>query len=80
MSLELTRDLLMDAGGWKEMKAAREMHRAGLVREATYSFATRFIVRSFEPFEILQLIRSSGLLSFEIFIRAFTPRMSFEIS
>ncbi len=34
--LELTRDLLMDAGGWKEMKAAREMHRSGLVRAATY--------------------------------------------
>ena len=34
--LELTRDLLMDAGGWKEMKAAREMHRNGLVREASY--------------------------------------------
>ncbi|MFP6881931.1 MAG: DEAD/DEAH box helicase [Roseibacillus sp.] len=34
--LELTRDLLMDAGGWKEMKAAREMHRSGLVREAVY--------------------------------------------
>ena len=34
--LELTRDLLMDAGGWKEMKSAREMHRAGLVKEAAY--------------------------------------------
>lgn len=34
--MELTRDLLMDAGGWKEMKAAREMHRSGLVKEAAY--------------------------------------------
>ena len=34
--VELTRDLLMDAGGWKEMKAAREMHRGGLVRRAEY--------------------------------------------
>ena len=33
---ELTRDLLMEAGGWREMKAAREMHRSGLVREAVY--------------------------------------------
>ena len=33
---ELTRDLLMEAGGWKEMKAARDMHRSGLVREAVY--------------------------------------------
>jgi superfamily II DNA or RNA helicase len=33
---ELTRDFLMDAGGWKEMKAAREMHRAGLVVEASF--------------------------------------------
>ena len=35
--VELTRDLLMDAGGWKEMKAAREMHRGGLVRVAEYT-------------------------------------------
>ena len=35
--VELTRDLLMDAGGWKEMKAAREMHRGGLVRVAKYT-------------------------------------------
>ncbi len=34
--VELTRDFLMDAGGWKEMKAAREMHRIGLVKEASY--------------------------------------------
>ena len=34
--VELTRDLLMDAGGWKEMKAAREMHRGRLVRAAAY--------------------------------------------
>ena len=33
---ELTRDLLMEAGGWKEMKSAREMHRGGLVCEAAY--------------------------------------------
>ncbi len=33
---ELTRDLLMEAGGWREMKAARDMHRSGLVREAVY--------------------------------------------
>jgi len=36
IEVELTRDLLMDAGGWKEMKAAREMHRGGLVRRAEY--------------------------------------------
>ena len=35
--VELTRDLLMEAGGWKEMKAAREMHRGGLVCEASYA-------------------------------------------
>ena len=35
--MELTRDLLMEAGGWKEMKAAREMHRGGLVCEASYA-------------------------------------------
>ena len=34
--VELTRDLFMEAGGWKEMKAAREMHRGGLVCEAAY--------------------------------------------
>ncbi|MBJ06837.1 MAG: hypothetical protein CMO40_06955 [Verrucomicrobiaceae bacterium] len=33
---ELTRDLLMEAGGWKEMKSARDMHRSGLVQEAVY--------------------------------------------
>ena len=36
MEVELTRDLLMDAGGWKEMKAAREMYRGGMVRAAAY--------------------------------------------
>ena len=34
--VEITRDLLMDAGGWKEMKAARALHRQGLVSEARY--------------------------------------------
>ena len=36
MEVEITRDLLMDAGGWKEMKAARSLHRQGLVSEARY--------------------------------------------
>ncbi len=34
--VELTRDLLMEAGGWREMKSARGMHRGGLVSEASY--------------------------------------------
>lgn len=34
--VELTRDLLMDAGGWKEMKSARRLHRDGKVEEARY--------------------------------------------
>ena len=34
--IEITRDLLMDAGGWKEMKAARALHRQGLVSEVVY--------------------------------------------
>ena len=34
--IEITRDLLMDAGGWKEMKTARVMHGKGIVSEATY--------------------------------------------
>ncbi|MDA7935499.1 DEAD/DEAH box helicase [Akkermansiaceae bacterium] len=34
--LELTRDLLMDAGGWQEMKKARAIHRDGGVKSAEY--------------------------------------------
>ena len=34
--MELSRDLLMDAGGWKEMKSARRLHREGRVVEANY--------------------------------------------
>ncbi|MEJ6724194.1 MAG: DEAD/DEAH box helicase [Akkermansiaceae bacterium] len=34
--LELTRDLLMDAGGWQEMKKARSIHREGGVKSAKY--------------------------------------------
>ena len=34
--VELTRDLLMEAGGWREMKSARGMHRGGLVSEVSY--------------------------------------------
>lgn len=34
--LELTRDLLMDAGGWQEMKKARSIHRDGGVKSAEY--------------------------------------------
>lgn len=34
--VEITRDLLMDAGGWKEMKTARGIHREGMVSEAKY--------------------------------------------
>jgi len=34
--IEITRDLLMDVGGWKEMKAARALHRQGVVSEAVY--------------------------------------------
>ncbi len=33
----LTDQLLMDAGGWKEMKQARQIHQAGKVREASYT-------------------------------------------
>ena len=36
MGVPLTRDLLMDAGGWKEMKSARRLHRDGRVEEAAY--------------------------------------------
>ena len=34
--LELTRDLLMDAGGHVEMKKARAIHREGGVKSAEY--------------------------------------------
>ncbi|MDE0827060.1 MAG: DEAD/DEAH box helicase [Akkermansiaceae bacterium] len=34
--IEITRDFLMDAGGWKEMKTARGIHRKGIVSEAKY--------------------------------------------
>ena len=34
--LEMTRDLLMDAGGWQEMKKARAIHRQGGVKSAEY--------------------------------------------
>ncbi|MDF1810575.1 MAG: DEAD/DEAH box helicase [Verrucomicrobiales bacterium] len=36
MAIELTDKLLMDAGGWKEMKEARQIHKAGKVRDASY--------------------------------------------
>ena len=34
--LELTRDLLMDAGGWEAMKKARAIHRGGGVKNPEY--------------------------------------------
>lgn len=34
--LELTRDLLMDAGGWEAMKKARAIHRDGGVKNSEY--------------------------------------------
>lgn len=37
MAIELSDKLLMDAGGWKEMKEARQIHKAGKVSEASYS-------------------------------------------
>lgn len=36
MSVELSDKLLADAGGWKEMKEARQIHAAGKVRDARY--------------------------------------------
>ncbi len=36
MAIELTDKLLMDAGGWKEMKEARQIHQAGKVCDASY--------------------------------------------
>ena len=36
MAIELTDQILMDAGGWKEMKEARQLHKAGKVRDASY--------------------------------------------
>ncbi|MDF1752436.1 MAG: DEAD/DEAH box helicase [Verrucomicrobiales bacterium] len=36
MAIELTDKILMDAGGWKEMKEARQLHKAGKVRDASY--------------------------------------------
>ncbi|MCB1236942.1 MAG: hypothetical protein KDM91_17875, partial [Verrucomicrobiae bacterium] len=35
-TVPLTEKLLMDAGGWREMKAARQIHAAGKVAEAEY--------------------------------------------
>ena len=34
--IELTKDLLIDAGGWAEMKKARKLHEDGAVEEAVY--------------------------------------------
>ena len=38
--LELTRELLMEAGGHVEMKKAREIHREGGVKSAEYRDGT----------------------------------------
>ncbi len=35
-AVKITRELLMEAGGWKEMKAARLHHEAGMAAEAVY--------------------------------------------
>jgi hypothetical protein len=57
---ELTRDLLMDAGGWKEMKEARAMHRSGMVREASYEdgLLSGVVMTGGKPRKVRMRIRS----------------------